>query len=487
LIVTKKLAGALFLLWAAVLMACVSSAAEPAASREKVRISIDPDSVQTPITDDFIGFGYESSAVAREGYFSPGNTHLVQLYRTLGPHGLVRIGGNVSDHTRFVPDGTPQVQSEKGTTVINQKVLQEFGDFLRATGWKAMWGLNLGSGSKEEAVQEALAVHRALGDRLQSLEIGNEVDLLPRFKTYEGYYEAYKAYKGAIHSALPQAAFSGPDVAGNTQWAVDFATSECKDLQLLTHHYYRTGARKPEATIETLLAPDPAFQTKLERLQRSCSERGIRFRINEVNSFYGGGKPGVSDTFASALWCLDFMFELASIGCDGVNLETDINQMAWVSHYSPIFRDAAGQLIARPEYYGMLAFALTGKGELLKLTASPTVANLTAYATQSSAGSLWITAVNKDPSRQVTLEVVLPPGHSRAEAYRLAAPSIESQDQVTLAGAQVSAQGAWSPGPAEKIEMSEAVASASPGCQRCPGAFVLKAGVVKRTWADING
>ena len=440
-------------------MLCACSAAPPSASTEKVRVHIYPDSVQTSIADDFIGFGYESSAIAREGYFSLGNTRLVQLYRTLSTHGLVRIGGNVSDHTRFSPNGAPQVQSEKGTTIINQHVLEDFGKFLGATGWKAMWGLNLGSGSKEEAVQEALAVRRALGDRLQSLEIGNEVDLLPRFKSYENYYEAYKEYKGAIRNMFPQAAFSGPDVAGNTQWAVDFAVREGKDMQLLTHHYYRTGARRLEATIETLLAPDPAFRAKLEKLQGTCVETGIRFRINEANSFYGGGKPGVSDTFASALWCLDFMFQLASYGCDGVNLETDINQMAWVSHYSPIFRDAAGQLIARPEYYGMLAFALAGKSELVKLAASRTDTNLSIYATRSSAGSLWVTAVNKDLSRDVTLELVLPPGRSRAEAYRLAAPSIESRDRVTLGGAEVSATGAWSPGPAEKIEVNDAVAS----------------------------
>ena len=454
----KKIRGTPFLVWV-VLMACASSAAQPAASTKKIRISVDLDSVQASIASDFIGFGYESSAVAREGYFSPTNTHLVQLYRTLSPHGLARIGGNVSDHTRFVADGAPQVQSEKGTTIINQHVLQEFGDFLRATGWRAMWGLNLGSGSKEEAVEEALAVHRALGDRLQSLEIGNEVDLLPRFKAYESYYEAYKEYKGAIRGALPQAAFSGPDVAGNTQWAVDFAASESKDMELLTHHYYRTGARRPEATIETLLAPDPVFRIKLEKLQRTCLERGIRFRINEVNSFYGGGKLGVSDTFASALWCLDFMFQLASYGCEGINLETDINQLAWVSHYSPIFRDAAGQLIARPEYYGILAFAVAGKGNLVKLTTSPAEANLTTYATRSAGGSLWVTAVNKDLSRQVTVELALPPGHSLVNAYRLAAPSIESRNQVTLAGAQVSAQGTWSPGPAEQIEVKDAIAS----------------------------
>ena len=120
-----------------------------------------------------------------------------------------------------------------------------------------------------------------------------------------------------------------------------------------------------------------------------------------MNSFYGGGKPGVSDTFASALWCLDYMFLLASYGCEGLNLETDVNQMAWVSHYSPIFRDATGQLIARPEYYGMLAFAVAGKGSLVKLTASRTDVNLSVYATKSIGSPLWVIAVNKDLSRSV--------------------------------------------------------------------------------------
>ena len=53
--------------------------------------------------DDFIGFGYETSAVAVPGYFSKTNLHLIDLYRTLSPSGLIRIGGNVSDHTGLCP------------------------------------------------------------------------------------------------------------------------------------------------------------------------------------------------------------------------------------------------------------------------------------------------------------------------------------------------------------------------------------------------
>ena len=104
-----------------------------------------------------------------------------------------------------------------------------------------MWTLNLGTGTKEEAAREALAVQAALGDRLHSFEIGNEVENLKRFDGYASYHAAYLDYKAAIRAALPAAVFSGPDVAGNVEWSVSFAQSEAKDMKLLIHHYYRGG------------------------------------------------------------------------------------------------------------------------------------------------------------------------------------------------------------------------------------------------------
>jgi len=47
-------------------------------------------------------------------------------------------------------------------------------------------------------------------------------------------------------------------------------------------------------------------------------------------------------------------------------METDINQLGFISFYSPIVHDAAGSATARPEYNGMLAFAMAGRGQLLK-------------------------------------------------------------------------------------------------------------------------
>ena len=421
-----------------------------------VKLQIDPQNVQGRISRDFIGLGYETSAAAQSNYFSADNTTLVRLYRNLSSHGLIRIGGNISDHTRYEPNGVASVQTETNVTVINRRNLQDLAGFARATGWNVMWGLNLGTGSREEAVQEAQDVTGILGDHLQSFEIGNEVDIHGRYTLkyhdFNSYYSNYLAYKVAIRAALPEAKFSGPDAANNTGWLLRFATNESKDVRLLTHHYYRTGAKTPGATIENLLKLDEEWQGRLRQLQGVTGSTGVPFRINEINSFYGGGKAGVSDTFASALWVLDYMFQIASYGGDGVNMETDINQLGWISHYSPIVHDSAGKCHARPEYYGMLAFSFTGKGDLLKLNLeTKSEINLSAYATRPGDGSLWITVVNKDLFQNAAVAMELPSGYAAPEVFRLAAPDVASTNQVSFAGAEVSGEGEWTQRPPEKI------------------------------------
>ena len=417
-----------------------------------VEIRIDPSTTISRISPDFIGFGYETSAVAQSNFFSPKNVTMVRLYRNLSMHGLIRIGGIISDHAKYVPDGTPSARTQKEVTIINQANLAGLGGFARATGWKIMWGLNLGTGSKEEAVQQAVAVDAALGRSLQSFEIGNEVEDLHRFaRSYTAYHTAFLDYKTAIRAALPMAPFSGPDSVGNLDWVTNFAESEVRDIKLLTIHYYRGGAGDPKSTVARLLQQDERLENRLNGMREICRVHNLAFRINEVNSFSGGGKAGVSDTFASALWCLDFMFRAASHGCGGVNMETDINQLGFVSHYSPIVHDGAGHCSARPEYYGMLAFATAGKGEIVQLTLNKSEINLTAYATRDETGSLWLTLVNKDFSRDAAVHAVLPAGFSNAVAFRLTAPSMESKNGVTLGGEQVASDGTWAPEPPEKL------------------------------------
>ena len=443
-------------------VAAIAFSSAPANAQQPssvVKIQIDTGTTVAEIPESFLGFGYETSAVAQPGFFSSANRRMIRLYQNLTPRGLIRIGGNVSDHTRFIADGTPAVKTEREVTVINLANLKDLGDFARAAGWQVMWGLNLGTGKRAEAVDEAAAVDQALGSALHSFEIGNEVDLMRKFsRNFDLYHAAYLEYKAAIRGRLPHAVFSGPDVAGNLSYVEKFVADEASDMKLATHHYYRACVGNPNATMERLLQPDAAWNAKLDRLRSLCIDHHLDYRINEVNSFCGGGKQGVSDTFASALWCLDYMFNLASHGCSGVNMETDINQLGFISHYSPIVHDTSGICSARPEYYALLAFAMAGHGHLMKTSVAKNEINLSAYATESEQKTVYITLINKDFMRDASIECHPSTGFESATAYRLTAPAIDARSDVRLAGAAVSDDGSWKPATSETVQISGNIA-----------------------------
>ena len=67
-------------------------------------------------------------------------------------------------------------------------------------------------------------------------------------------------------------------------------------------------------TIERLLRPSPALAREFEGMAQTKQDSGLPFRLAETNSCYQGGKRGVSDTFASALWGADLMYQLATAG-----------------------------------------------------------------------------------------------------------------------------------------------------------------------------
>jgi hypothetical protein len=420
-----------------------------------VRIKIDTEKSIAKVSEEFIGFGYETSAVAQPGFFTRDNARMINLYGNLSKHGMIRIGGNVSDHTRYIADGLSAAKTEKEVSIINRTNLNDLREFVRATGWCVMWGLNLGTGTKEVAAEEAMAVNQALGANLHSFELGNEVDLLPKYsKDYVAYHRAFADYKAAIRSRLPNAVFSGPDSAGNLEFIKDFVAEEAADMKLVTQHYYRSGARKPEANMDYLLARDKAFGTRLNVLQELCGRCQLEYRINEVNSFYGGGKQGVSDAFGSALWCLDFMLNLAAHGCNGINLQTDVNQLGFISFYSPIVHDDTGACTARPEYYGMLAFAMVAHGDLLKTSFDAADINVAAYCSRDIQGTYYVTVINKESTLDVSINCSEPDGITAVEAYRLCGPALGATKDVTFSGSAVAEDGTWSPLPPETVSTS---------------------------------
>jgi hypothetical protein len=405
---------------------------------------------------NFIGLGYEKSSAATIGLLSVANSRYVRLVRNLGDQGVVRIGGIVSDFSRYEPEG--QSVAEPKNTVVTRKCLEQLSAFLKKTGWTAIWSLNFGSGSLDDALREVKDVAAILGPHLDAIELGNEVENYGRGVkplrtppyTYEAYRAEFDAWHAALVKAVPGLRFAAPDTAASVDWVERMAKDPKGEVQLLTTHYYRGGQRQGSA--EQLIEPDPSLRSKLERLARASQESGIPWRICETNSFSGGGLPGVSDTMLGALWTLDFMLLLAQSGCSGVNLETGVNQLGFVSSYSPIQDDGAGNNTAGVPYYGMLAFAaaLAGAPEALPIDFDSGGINLTVYVCGAHGNPRSIVAVNRDTSQDANLSVA-ELGMRNLTALRLLARAPQSKSGITFGGAAVDALGEWRPRTAEPI------------------------------------
>ena len=93
-----------------------------------------------------------------------------------------------------------------------------------------------------------------------------------------------------------------------------------------------------------------------------AEQLGIPYRISECNSYFNGGAFGVSDSYASSLWVIDFLFHVALGGATGVNMHGGGNSPG----YTPIADNDGGVVEARPVYYGMLLFTLAGPGTILE-------------------------------------------------------------------------------------------------------------------------
>jgi hypothetical protein len=156
--------------------------------------------------------------------------------------------------------------------------------------------------------------------------------------------------------------------------------------------------------------------------------RGLTFRVDELNSASHFGKHGVSDSFAAALWVLDALFNLASVGVDGVNLHSRPDAAYGLFTFKQIRHSWHG--FVRPEYYGLLMFEQAFPVGAHLLAASAPSGPVKVWATRSGA-RIRTALINKDISQAYKVRVQVPNG-SHATLERLQAPRVTSTSGVTL-------------------------------------------------------
>ena len=445
------------------------------AASASARLTIQPNELGHPIPGNFLGLSYETAQLAQPEFFSAKNGALAGFLRPLGK-GVLRIGGNSSEYAFWTPHPSPDspaqppapVGPDKGhhppaNTQTTPESIRNLRQFLDMVDWRAMYGLNFGKGTAQQAAEEAAFVFDTLGDRLISFQIGNEDDLFPHNGlrppgySYADFAKEWKTFYDAVKARVPQAKLAGPDTAGTSDWLVQFAQQFGKDIIELSTHYYALGpVSDPSMTIQRLLSPDnPRWVSGLPKIRQAMAESHLPYRLTETNSCYGGGKPGVSNTFASSLWALDLMFQLLAIGGSGINFHG--GGYGW---YAPVVGTLENGFVARPEYYALLFMAelLGGRMVASDLDSGDAGPLFVAYAAQDSQGRLRAVAINKDSEKNVRLKLQGSSSGGHISLERLIAPSLEDEQDTTFAGSPVGAEGSLRPSRVEHVSVTNGTA-----------------------------
>lgn len=420
-----------------------SSVPLPVANGQAVTVTVNQNQHGYVIAPAFTGLSFETSILAKTPKFLLStNPVLVQLIRNLGT-GILRIGGNSSDAVLWSGHSR---STSTGNDSLSTSDIDSINVFARAIGWPVLFGLNLGNGTSQAAANEASYVTTRFQSNLYALQIGNEADLY--FKnghrtsayTYAGFINEWNAFFTAVKNTGITASFAGPDVANNTTWISLFADNENQNIKMLDGHYYKTGPGSDASiTYKTILTPDTKLQGYLSILNTASLKYKMPYRISECNNIYSGGRAGVSDVFASALWALDFMWTVAENNGQGINFHGSTS-----AAYSPIVQ-VSGVTLPRPEYYAMLAFKYGSiGGTLVPATVSQSVYNCSAHASKNDT-TTSITLINKEESVNVSFTVNLSSAVSKISISRLMAPSLTATSNITFAGNAVNSDGTFTP------------------------------------------
>jgi hypothetical protein len=402
-------------------------------------VSVDLSSPGNSIPGDFIGFSFETRRVncnsdGVPGYFFDStNTQAVTLFRQIGVKSL-RVGGGSVDDPQIPIPATNDIDA--------------LFRFAKAADVKVIYSVRLTDGNAEQNASIAKYIWDNYRDSLDCFTIGNEP------KQYSAFSKRWKIMADEIVKAVPEAKFCGPaavsSMDGGAEQIKNFARDFGKTglIKFVTAHDYPGGNSLRNATDGNSGRDQMLSEAWLEHYQffydqfvSAVSAMGLPYKYDEGSSFYKGGAKDASDTFAAALWALDFMHWWAAHGCSGINFHNN----RWPMYNITICKDSAGNYQTRPQGYGIKAFDIGGHGKVVPVTVSRT--GMRAYGVMDST-NLYLTIINKEHGdygrdAEVTvkgIEVKDPVG-----VMYLKAPTndVSATAGITLGNATINNAGEW--------------------------------------------
>ncbi|HEY6396488.1 MAG TPA: glycosyl hydrolase family 79 C-terminal domain-containing protein [Solirubrobacteraceae bacterium] len=358
-----------------------------------------------------------------------------------------------------------------------------------AVGVRLMLGINFAAGSPRLAAAEARAMVSVIGARrISAFELGNEPELygnpaFPWYYLYQGKpvpicpskvgcqpvparqnpYDltAFINDFARYGKRLPRVPLAGPASNGGS-WLgsglSQFISAEPR-LGVVTMHRYPfqacfvdpSTAHYP--TIARMLSPYASIGQAQGAAPFAATAHAhhLSYAIDEINTISCGNPPGLTNSFAMALWALDTLFAHAQAGVDSLNIHTWPGAIYrlftfcdWPRtpiHCRPFDRPRPGwQAIVEPEYYGLMMFARAAPHGSRLLQTSSTNQAVRAWATRAPDGSVRVVLINGDPTKPHHLSVRVTGSPVQATLERLQAPSASATTGVTLGGQSFGAQ-----------------------------------------------
>jgi hypothetical protein len=380
------------------------------------------------------------------------NPVLEQLIRNLTPgqSPVLRLGGDSTDWTWYPVPHMPRPPWVRYT--LTQNWLQVARALAQALNARLILGINLEANNAKLAAAEANTMITTIGRGLiAAFEIGNEPELYRSFSWYRtpggGHVRGRPAKYGIsdfisdfsnVARALPHIALAGPSI-GSPAWQPQlgpFLAAEPRVGVVSLHRYPLKrcpgSARVPVGQLLSE-ASSIGLADSAARFAAIAHAHGHQLRIDEMNSVSCGGQRGVSDTFASALWSLDALLAMESVGVDGVNIHTLPGAVNELFAFNQL--NGAWQGYVRPDYYGLLMFAQAAPAgsRLLKLSGT-TRGALRVWATLARDRHVRVVLINTNTARSQVVTVRAPSEAGSGTLERLTAPNVAATSGITLGG-----------------------------------------------------
>ncbi len=470
---TPVIAFVTFAAFVAVVFSHVDLADSDQPGLPRATVTVARDAAVRPIPRSYLGLSTEYWTLPLYGSRLSLFERVLSLLRVPGDGPVVlRIGGDSADRVFWDPQPRGLPGWAFGVTPSWTTLL---GKLVRRLGVRLILDLNVITSSPSISTTLAAAAEARLPRRsIIGFEIGNEPDIyrrsawlgmaaekavdrsvLPAALTAQSYAASLRQYAALLSAVAPGVPLLGPALANphaHADWITTLIASHPPDLHTVSAHRYvysgcvhSRSSRYP--TIARLLSQraTAGMAASLSGVVHAAHRAGLSFRLTELNSVNCGGRPGLSDAFATALWAPSALFDLLAAGVDGVNVHTRADTIN-----APFALTSAG-LIARPLLYGLLMFVRT-LGSRPQLVAvrlhAGRSSGLEAWAVRTAGDRLHVLLINEG-RRSVRVRLTLP-ARGRAAIERLLAPSARSLTGVTLDGQRLAPDGRWQGTPSDE-------------------------------------